>query len=90
MSTCNELINPIPLTPPSTKKLVEENFPIQNLPLDDLYKLLAQHCEHLTFLKQYDMCDEEKTKEIVARCELVFEIINSHTASTPATGVSLN
>ena len=89
VSTCKELANPIPLTPPSTKKLLVANVPIQNLPLDDLYKLLAQHREHLAFLKSCNMCDDHKTKEIVARCEVVFDIINSRTASTSATDVSL-
>ena len=89
VSTCKELVNPVPPTPPSTKKMAVSNIPIQNLPLDDLYKLLAQHREHLVFLKSCNMCDDEKTKEIVARCEVVFDIINSRTASTSATDVSL-
>ena len=64
VSTCKELANPIPPTPPSKKQLAVSNIQIQNLPLDDLYKLLAQHCEHLAFLKQCDMCDDKKRKKL--------------------------
>ena len=89
VSTCKQMSNPVPPTPPSSKKSHANIVAIQDLPLDDLYKLLAQHRQHLEFLKQCDMCDEQKTRDIVGKCEFVFEIINSRTASTSETGVSL-
>ena len=89
VSTCKVLANPISPSAPSNNPILP-NISIENLPLDDLFKLLAQHRQHLDFLKQYDMCDVEKTKSIVAKCELVFNIIHSRTASTSDNGVSLN
>ena len=61
---------------------------IEDLPLDELYKLLDQHRTHLEFLKQLNMCDANKTKSIVEKCELIFNIIHSRTASACNTGVS--
>mgnify|MGYP006062123979 CR=1 FL=1 len=90
VTSCKELATPIPPTPPSSQKIVVSDVCIENLPLDDLYKWLAQHREHLEFLTKCGMCDADKKADIVARCELVFDIINSRTASASQTGVSLN
>ena len=62
--TCKELTSPVSPTPPPTKKFASSNNPLKHLPLDDLYKLLLQHRQHLEFLKQMDMDDMDKKKDI--------------------------
>ena len=89
VSTCKELTSPVSPTPSPSKRVTSTNAPLEHLPLDELYKLQSQHRQHLEFLKEMDMDDMDKKKDVVQKCELVFEIIHSRTASTFKTGVSL-
>ena len=68
--------------------MASSNTSIEDLPLDDLFKLLAQHRQHLEFLQKLQMDDTDKKEDIVAKCELVFSIIHSRTSSTSQSGVS--
>ena len=88
VTTCKELTSPASPNPPPSKRASSNNTALQDLPLDDLLKLLSQHRQHLEFLKQMDMYDIDKKKDVVKNCELVFEIIHSRTTSASQTGVS--
>ena len=66
-------------------KVVEKTEPktsdylVENLSMDDLYKLIEQHKLHLLFLKENDLCSDGKRDEIVAKIEGVFDIISKRT-----------
>ena len=83
VNTCKQLTTVSPATKSPTSNVSNRTVPIEDLPLDDLYKLIEQHRKHLDFLKENDMCDTEKTKSIVNKCEMVFDIINSRTSTQP-------
>ena len=51
------------------------DYLVDNLSMDDLYKLIEQHKLHLLFLKDNDLCTDIKKNEIVEKIEGVFDII---------------
>ena len=51
------------------------DYLVENLSMDDLYKLIEQHKLHLLFLKDNDLCTDIKRNEIVEKIEGVFDII---------------
>ena len=55
------------------------DYLVDNLSMDDLYKLIEQHKLHLLFLKENDLCSDEKRDGIVEKIEGVFEIISTRT-----------
>ena len=55
------------------------DYIVDNLSMDDLYKLIEQHKLHLLFLKENDLCSDAKKKEIVEKIEGVFDIISNRT-----------
>ena len=69
-------------TTATTSRKSNSNVAIEDLPLDELYKLIAQHRMHLEFLKECGMCDDEKKKHIVSQCENIFMIINGRSSSS--------
>ena len=48
---------------------------VENLLMDNLYKLIEQHKLHLDFLKGYNLCTDEKSYSIIKKIEGVFDII---------------
>ena len=56
-----------------------EKAPLLSLSLEQLYKLIEQHKAHLAFLKDVDMIDEQKQKDIVSKIEHIFGVINKKT-----------
>ena len=90
VKTCKHLTTVSPATKSPSTTVSNHTVAIEDLPLDDLYKLIEQYRKHLDFLKEVNMCDTEKTKSIVDKCESVFNIINSRTAtkSTQSNSVS--
>ena len=81
VNTCKQLTTVSPATQSPSTNVSNHTVAIEHLPLDDLYKLVEQYRKHLEFLKEVNMCDTEKTKSIVEKCENVFNIINSRTAT---------
>ena len=63
---------------------------VENLSMDDLYKLIEQHKLHLEFLTSNNMCTEVKKDNIVAKIEDVFEIISQRTSKGVGTSDGLN
>jgi len=55
------------------------DYLVDNLSMDDLYKLIEQHKLHLSFLKENDLCTDLKKTEIVEKIEGVFDIIMKRT-----------
>ena len=53
---------------------------MEHLPLKDLYTLIEQHKLHLSFLKDNNMCSNEKHDLIGRKIEELFEIIAERTA----------
>ena len=70
------------ITVTTTSHKLSPNVTIEDLPLDEPYKLIAQHRMHLEFLKECGMCDDEKKQDIVSKCEGIFHIINGRTLSS--------
>ena len=81
VDTCKQLTTVSPATKSPSTNVSNHTVVIEELPLDDLYKLIDQYRKHLDFLKEVNMCDAEKTKSIVDKCEMVFNIINGRTAT---------
>jgi len=55
------------------------DYLVDNLSMDDLYKLIEQHKLHLLFLKDNDLCTDIKQNQIVEKIEGVFDIISKRT-----------
>ena len=55
------------------------NYLVDNLSMDDLYKLIEQHKLHLLFLKYNYLCSDKKRDDIIGKFEGVFEIISERT-----------
>ena len=66
-------------------KVAEKSTPkpsdyyVDNLTMDDLYKLIEQHKLHLLFLKENNLCSDDKRDGIIEKIEGVFEIISRRT-----------
>ena len=54
-----------------------EDLKIENQSLSSLIALIEQHKSHLAFLKENDMCDDDRKGEIMNEIENIFIIINS-------------
>ena len=54
-----------------------EDLQIENQSLSSLIALVEQHKSHLAFLKENDMCDDDRKGEIMNEIENIFIIINS-------------
>ena len=59
----------------SQKNRKIESF--DDLTLEELYKMIDQHRNHLTMFKDLGMCDEEKAKSIVNKIKKIFDVINN-------------
>ena len=55
------------------------NYLVDNLSMDDLYKLIEQHKLHLLFLKDNYLCSDKKRDDIIGKFEGVFETISERT-----------
>jgi len=55
------------------------DYLVDSLSMDDLYKLIEQHKLHLLFLKDNDLCSDNKKDEIVEKIEGLFDIISKRT-----------
>ena len=55
------------------------DYLVDSMSMDDLYKLIEQHKLHLLFLKDNDLCSDNKKDEIVEKIESVFDIISKRT-----------
>ena len=64
------------------------DYLVDNLSMDDLYKLIEQHTLHLLFLKENNLCSDEKRDGIVGKIEGVFEIISKRTNKSEKKPVS--
>ena len=53
------------------------DYCVDNLSMDDLYKLIEEHKLHLLFLREDHLCSDEKRDDIVGKIEGVFEIITN-------------
>ena len=63
---------------------------VENLSMDDLYKLIEQHKLHLKCLTSNNMCTKVKRDNVVAKIEGVFEIISQRTSKGVGTSDGLN
>ena len=64
------------------------DYLVDNLSMDDLQKLIEQHKLHLLFLKENNLCLDEKRDDIVGKIEDVFEIISKRTNTSRKKPVS--
>ena len=55
---------------------------MENLPLDDLYKMLQQHKLHMKFLKDNDMMTDDRKLKIVEKVEYISHIIEGSSSQT--------
>ena len=71
MSKSNQVVGK---TAPKTS-----NYLVDDLSMDNFYKLIEQYKLHLLFLKDNDLCLDKKRDNIVGKIEGVFETISERT-----------